>query len=95
MLKDFSSFYTIIVSDTMRPIELVFDRLLHTDAGQAVVSAILGFGLAAIFQRVCKGGSCIIIQAPPMDEVMKNTYTVDGDCFKYTPIPTKCVEDKD
>ena len=78
----------------MRPIELLFDRLLHTDAGQAFISVILGFGLAALFQRACKGGSCIIIEAPPMDEVVKNTYTVDGDCFRYTPVPTKCVEDK-
>ncbi len=79
----------------MRPIELLFDRLLHTDGGQAFVSAILGFGLAALFQRACKGGSCIIIKAPPMDEVIKNTYTIDGDCFRYVPVPTKCVESKD
>lgn len=76
----------------MRPIEILFDRILHTDGGQAFVSAMLGFGLAALFQRACKGGSCIMIKAPPMDEVIQNTYTVDGDCFRYTPVPTKCVE---
>jgi hypothetical protein len=78
----------------MKPIEILFDRLLHTDSGQAVVSIILGFGLAALFQRVCKGSSCIIIQAPPMDDVIKNTYTIDGDCFRYTPVPTECVKTK-
>lgn len=76
----------------MRPIELLFDRILHTDGGQAFVSAILGFGLAVLFQRTCKGASCIVIKAPPMEEVIQNTYTLDGDCFQYTPVPTPCVD---
>lgn len=79
----------------MRPIEIVFDRILHTDGGQAFVSAILGFGLAALFQRVCKGKNCVIVRAPPMDEVMRSTYTIDGDCFRYVPVPTKCVGNSD
>lgn len=76
----------------MKPIEIVFDRLLHTDMGHIFISIILGFGLATLFQRVCKGNNCIIIKAPPMHEIIKNTYTLDGDCFKYTPVPTECVE---
>jgi len=76
----------------MKPIEIVFDRLLHTDTGQIFISIILGFGLAALFRRVCRGNGCILIQAPPMDEVIQNTYTIDGDCFRYVPVPTKCVE---
>lgn len=78
----------------MKPIEILFDRLLHTDAGQGIISVILGFGFAALFQRACKGRSCVIINAPPMDEVIKSTYTIDGDCFQYVPVPTKCVETK-
>lgn len=79
----------------MRPIEILFDKLLHTDVGQVTVSIILGFGLAALFRRVCKGNNCILIQGPPMEEVIKTTYTIDGDCFRYTPVPTKCVESTD
>ena len=79
----------------MRPIEIVFDRLLHTDTGQIAVSVILGFGLAALFRRVCKGNNCILIKPPPMEEVIKNTYTIDGECFRYIPKPAKCVESTD
>lgn len=79
----------------MKPIEIVFDRLLHTDGGQVFISIILGFGLAALFKRVCKGNNCIVIKAPPMEEVIKNTYTIDGECFRYKAIPTKCVESTD
>lgn len=65
-------------------------RILETRTGQIIFSLILGLGLAALFQRVCKDGHCIIIQGPPLDEVENKIFKQEDKCYRYRAETTKC-----
>ena len=66
-------------------------KIMQDDVGSMVVSVILGLGLAALFQRACKGDACRVIKAPKMSEVQRHVYQVDADsCYKYTPEVIPC-----
>jgi hypothetical protein len=32
----------------------------------------------------------VIIKGPPINEVNKNIYKINEECYKYTPFATKC-----
>lgn len=63
---------------------------MNTEYGSVVISIVLGLGLASFFKKVCKDGRCIIIKGPPINEVNKNIYKINEECYKYTPFATKC-----
>jgi len=65
-------------------------RLLETYTGQVIFSLILGLGLAALFQRVCKDGHCVIIQGPPLEEVENKIFKQEDKCYRYKADTTKC-----
>ena len=66
-------------------------RDIVTDAtGAKVVAVILGFGLAAIFRRACKGNKCVIVKSPGKEALDKYYYKLEDDCYKYTPYAVKC-----
>jgi hypothetical protein len=54
------------------------------------MSIILGFGLATLFRTVCKGKNCVILQAPPMDEIKDKIFKHNNKCYKFIPVTTKC-----
>lgn len=66
---------------------------LNSKIGQIILSILLGFGLATVFRKVCKGNSCLVIKGPNPSDVQKYYYKIDEECYKYTPYVTKC-EDK-
>ncbi len=69
-------------------------KFLNTITGKYILSILLGFGLASLFRKVCKGRNCLIFSAPPLEELEKTTYKYDGKCYKYTPVATKCEKSK-
>jgi hypothetical protein len=68
-------------------------RMFYTKIGQIFISALFGIALAFMFQKVCKDRKCIVIQAPPMKDVDKKIFHVDGSCYRYTPKVVECTED--
>ncbi len=68
-------------------------RLLETHAGRVIFSLLLGLGLAALFQRVCKDGHCVIIQGPPLEEVENKIFKQEDKCYRYKAETTKCDKD--
>lgn len=68
--------------------------ILRSNEGKIVISIILGFGLATLFRKVCKGNSCIVVKGPKISEVEKYYYKVDDKCFKYTPYVSPCQDNK-
>ena len=36
-----------------------FERLVQSDTGKAIISILLGLGLAALFKKTCKGRKCV------------------------------------
>lgn len=55
-----------------------------------IISILIGFGLASLFQRTCKGRSCIIYKAPNYNEIKDQTFIRDGKCFVYSKEHTSC-----
>lgn len=69
---------------------LIADRLLYTNQGQIISAVLMGFAFALLFRKVCNEHDCKIIIAPPLDHIRGTIYELEGDCYKYTPIPGKC-----
>jgi len=67
-----------------------FNRYLHSQNGKVIISILLGFGLASLFRTICKGKSCVVFHAPPLDEIKDKIYKSGNKCVKYNYIPTKC-----
>ena len=67
------------------------ERLFHTEAGSAAISALFGVALAFMFQKVCKGAMCYVTKSPPPEELNKYVYdTGDGKYYKYTVKIVEC-----
>lgn len=69
---------------------MMLTDIMNTPQGRILISILLGLGLASIFRKVCSGKSCIVVRGPQLQEVDKYYYKIDDDCFKYTPVATKC-----
>jgi hypothetical protein len=54
------------------------------------MSILLGLGLATFFRAVCKGKRCIIITAPPMEEIEEQIYKFNDKCYKFEKNVVKC-----
>lgn len=68
----------------------MIEDLFRTRAGVILVSIIWGFGLAALFRRVCKGRSCIIYKAPNPDWMKEQVVENEGSCFQMIPETSSC-----
>jgi hypothetical protein len=72
-----------------------FKELMHTNSGQVLISIILGFGLATMFKKVCRGKNCFVVKGPNPSEVAQNYYKIADRCYKYAPIVTPCRDGSD
>lgn len=63
---------------------------LHSREGSMLTSVLLGFGLATMFRVSCVGEDCVIVRPPDMAQLRKHVYEMDGVCYKYDPVATKC-----
>jgi hypothetical protein len=73
---------------------LNFSNFFHSSAGKILMSIILGFGLASLFRKACKGKNCMIFQAPPLEELDNVVYKYNNKCFKFQSSATKCDKSK-
>ena len=70
----------------------MFNKLLHTEVGNIILSVIWGLGLAALFRRACKNRNCIVFKAPPLQSMNNKIYKYNDKCYKYTTMGTKCTD---
>lgn len=71
-------------------------RFFSTSVGRILISLIWGFGLSAVFKKVCQGRNCQVIkyQGPNPEEVKRSYYKYgQNNCYQYTPYITKCHSD--
>jgi hypothetical protein len=69
-------------------------KFFHTESGKYLMSIILGFGLATLFRSACKGKNCLIMKAPPLDDIKDKVYKHEDKCYKFKPVTTKCDANK-
>ena len=65
-------------------------KSVHTDLGKILISIILGVGLAGIFRKSCDSRNCLVFHAPPLEEVTKNVYKHDGQCYRFKANSVTC-----
>jgi hypothetical protein len=69
---------------------MYLDKFVHSQTGKVLMSILLGLGLATFFRAVCKGKRCIIITAPPMEEIEEQIYKFNDKCYKFEKNVVKC-----
>jgi hypothetical protein len=55
-----------------------------------VISALIGFGIAAIFRPLCKGPECLILRGPAVGELRGNVYQFGPKCVEFVPKSVEC-----
>lgn len=71
-----------------------FKRFFHTESGKAIISILLGLGLATLFTKTCKGVNCLTFKAPSLDDIKKKTYKYGEACFQYEMSSIICDNNK-
>ena len=69
-------------------------KFIHTPNGKALMSILLGFGLASLFRTICKDRNCIIFHAVDLDKIKDKVYKVDNKCYKYNMKSARCDTNK-
>lgn len=59
----------------------------------AFVSFMIGFGLAAMFRPLCQGGDCIVINGPPVQDVVNKVYQMGAKCVEFSTEIVDCPKD--
>ena len=57
-----------------------------------LVSFLIGFGIAAMFRPLCTGAECIVINGPPVKEVIDKVYQMGAKCVEFTTEVVDCPE---
>ena len=68
-------------------------KFVHTETGKYVMSALLGFGLASLFRKVCNNKECLRFHSPPLEKIKDKIYKSGNSgnkCVSYVPVPSKC-----
>lgn len=69
-------------------------KFVHTPTGKVLMSILLGFGLAALFRKTCKGKNCFVYHAPPLENVKDKTFKYDNKCYVFTTNNIACDNSK-
>ena len=68
----------------------MFKKLLDTNIGRYILSALLGFGLATIFRKTCDKRNCLTFKAPDFEEIKDTVYKYDNKCYKFYETAVSC-----
>lgn len=60
----------------------------------ALISLVVGFGLACMFRPLCKGPECVIVRGPPISDLRGSVYQFGSKCVEFTPKPMECPKSK-
>ena len=69
------------------------EKWLEHDSIAVLLSCIVGFGIAALFRPMCKGGDCVVLRGPPVNEMRDVVYQIGGKCHEFKPKAVACPTD--
>ena len=69
---------------------LDLSKLFKIPGMGALLSIILGFGIAAIFRPLCKGPECIIMRGPPVGDIKGAVYQFGSRCVEFDAKAIEC-----
>lgn len=64
--------------------------LMKDNFGAAIVSALIGLGIASLFRKACVGDVCKVYVAPDPKTVEGQQFRFDGSCYEYTQEDVSC-----
>lgn len=68
-------------------------EFLKTEGFSIGGSFIIALGIMAILKPGCRGDTCRILKAPPLEEVTKSTYQVGEKCYQFKTETVTCPKD--
>lgn len=66
---------------------------MHTEAGKIIISIILGIGLSSLFRKTCDKKNCMEFKGPKVEDVEKEVYWHDNECYKFDYNTQPCKTD--
>jgi len=72
-----------------------WNHLMTVPGMGALLSVLLGFGLAAIFRPLCKGPECLILRGPPVGDIKGAVYQFGSKCVEFDAKAVECPSAKD
>ena len=51
---------------------------------------MLGMAIVMLVTPICRGKSCMIIKAPPLNEVNHSVYHIASKCYTFEAVPMEC-----
>jgi len=70
-------------------------RVAHSQYGGALISVLLGLGIACLFRKVCKGSNCIKFTSPSVKELDGQVYRHGETCHTFTAVTKNCELDRE
>jgi len=64
--------------------------LMETPWIAAVISFLIGFGIAAMFRPMCSGSDCLVLHGPPVKDVVDKVYQMGEKCVEFTTEVVNC-----
>jgi len=55
-----------------------------------MVSFMFGAAIVMIVAPICRGTSCMVVKAPPLQEVNHAVYHIASKCYKFEAVPMDC-----
>jgi hypothetical protein len=72
-----------------------FFKLVETPGVAAIISFMLGLGLASMLRPVCKGPECLVVRGPPVQDIRNAVYQFGTKCVEFQPKAVECPKDKE
>ena len=70
--------------------ETNFRGFFYSRNGVIITSILWGLGLAAMFRRVCRNRSCMVVRAPNPEWMKKQIMEKNKQCFRMMPQQSPC-----
>lgn len=70
-------------------------KVVHSQYGGALISVVLGLGLACLFRKACKGSDCIRFKSPSVKDLDGQVYRHGATCHAFTAVTKNCELDKE
>ena len=65
-------------------------KIMERPVVATIISALLGFGIAAMFRPLCKGPECVILRGPPVTELRNAVFQFGSKCVEFQANPVEC-----
>jgi hypothetical protein len=66
------------------------EGILKVPGLAALISLVLGFGIACMFRPLCKGPECIILRGPPVADIRGSVYQFGSRCVEFNAKAVEC-----